>query len=517
MSIDCSGPAWIQLFKGIDRTGLALHLQIRRQLVTAIETGLLDPESRLLSSRRLAAILGVARNTVVAAYQSLIDERILVARERSGIFVAGERSVSPKSPKPRGRDFDWTTRFAVRPSNQRHISKPRDWLNYPYPFLFGQFDPTLFPTNDWRESVRAASSVTEINVWAGDLIDEDDPDLVEQLRLQVLPRRGIFAAADEVMITIGAQQALSLVASLLVGRETPAGVEDPCYPDIRNILGLNTSDLVPLTVDRDGVVPDRVFASRRVVFVTAGHQCPTTAVMPLARRHAVLDAARRHGIAIVEDDYEADLLSEGESDLPSLKSLDEGGLVVYIGSFSKVLAPGLRLGYVVASPAVIAELRVLRRLMLRHPPSNNQRATAMFIALGHYRSHLRQVAGVLSARANLIERLLPQILPRFRWRCDSGATSFWVEGPAGFDARALSIRARGQGVLIEPGDVFFADAEAGRSSFRLGFASIQTARIEAGLARLGSLLPEFGPPEHGPRRSHQVEQRLEAAHGRDAR
>lgn len=512
MAVDRRHPAWRQLFKGLDRTGLALHLQIRRRLVAAIETGLLDPGSRLPSSRQLAATLGVARNTVVAAYQSMIDEQILVARTRSGIFVAGVRSSPPRPRAQQARGFDWTARFAVRPSGQRHISKPRDWLDYPYPFLFGQFDPTLFPTNDWRESVRAASSVTDINGWAGDLIDEDDPDLVEQLRLQVLPRRGIFAAADEVMITIGAQQALSLVANLLVGRGTPAGVEDPCYPDTRNVLSLNTADLAPLAVDRDGVVPDRVFAGRRVVFVTAGHQCPTTAQMPLARRQAVLDVARRHGIAVVEDDYEADLLPEGENDLPSLKSLDEDGRVVYVGSFSKVLAPGLRLGYVVASPAVIAELRVLRRLMLRHPPSNNQRATAMFIALGHYRSHLRRVADVLRARAALIERSLPHVLPEFRWRCDPGATSFWVEGPARFDARAFAARAREAGVLIEPGDVFFADPASGRASFRLGFASIRTGRIEAGLARLGALLPDLGP-----RRSRQVGQRLEAAHGRDAR
>ncbi len=308
----------------------------------------------------------------------------------------------------------------------------------------------------------------------------------------MLPRRGIFAGADEVMITIGSQQALSLLTQLLVGRDTPAGIEDPCYPDTRNMLGLATSDLTALTIDRHGVVPDAAFAGCAIAFLTVGHHCPTTAVMPLERRHALLDAARRHEVLIVEDDYEADLAVEGE--IPSLKSLDLDGRVIYVGSFSKVLAPGLRIGYVVAPCAVITELRVLRRLMLRHPPSNNQRATAMFIALGHYRSHLRRTAAALEERAACIAGLLPRLLPNCRWRRDPGATSFWIEGPPGLDARDLTERARERGVLIEPGDIFFADPQAGRACFRLGFTSIRTDRIEPGLARLSELLRPAATP-----------------------
>lgn len=492
MAVTDQALAWTQLFGDLDRSGLALHFQIRRAIVTAIERGLFTAQARLPSTRQLATLLGVARNTVVNAYQQLIDEGFLVAHERSGIFLAPDLAVSQAPAAPGGRTIDWSERLALRPARLRQITKPRDWLDYPYPFLFGQFDPSLFPANDWRESVRAASGVSEINAWAGDLIDEDDPDLVDQLRLQVLPRRGIFASADEVMVTIGSQQALSLLIQLLVGRNTPAGVEDPCYPDTRNMLTLATDDLATLAIDRQGVVPDATFASRRVAFVTVGHQCPTTAVMPLERRRALLEAARRHDVVLVEDDYEADLALSDE--IPALKSLDADGRVVYVGSFSKVLAPGLRVGYVVAPRAVIAELRVLRRLMLRHPPSNNQRATAMFVALGNYRTHLRRTASVLEERASRIAGLLPRLMPRFSWRRDPGATSFWMKGPAGLDARDLSLRARARGVLIEPGDIFFADPDAGRACFRLGFASIRTDRIEAGLTHLSELIGPAGAP-----------------------
>ena len=478
--------AWLGLFGELDRAGVALPLQIRCAIITAIERRVLTTGARLPSTRQLASLLGVARNTVVAAYQQLIDEGFLVSHERSGIFLAPGATPREKSLPMRMPTLDWSSRLVIRPSQLSQITKPRDWLDYPYPFVFGQFDPSLFPTNDWRESVRAVSSVSEFNCWAGDLIDEDDADLVEQLRLQVLSRRGIFVGADEVMITIGSQQALSLLTQLLVGRDTPVGIEDPCYPDVRNMLSLTTANLTTLTLDRHGVVPDPTFAGQAIAFVTVGHQCPTTAVMPLERRRALLDAARINDVVLVEDDYEADLSIEG--DVPSLKSLDTYGRVIYVGSFSKVLVPGLRIGYVVAPRAVIAEMRVLRRLMLRHPPSNNQRATAMFIALGHYRSHLRRMATVLDERAARIGGLLPRLLPGCRWRRDVGATSFWIEGPPGLDAQYLTKCARERGVLIEPGDIFFSDPQAGRAYFRLGFASIRTERIEEGLIRLAGLI-----------------------------
>ena len=336
--------------------------------------------------------------------------------------------------------------------------------------------------------------MSEINAWAGDLIDEDDPDLVDQLRLQVLPRRGIFASADEVMVTIGSQQALSLLIQLLVGRNTPAGVEDPCYPDTRNMLTLATDDLATLAIDRQGVVPDATFASRRVAFVTVGHQCPTTAVMPLERRRALLEAARRHDVVLVEDDYEADLALADE--IPALKSLDADGRVIYVGSFSKVLAPGLRVGYVVAPRAVIA--RVARAAAAdAAPPALEQSARHRDVrgarALPHASAPDRQRSG--GARRPHRRSAAPPHAP-FSWRRDPGATSFWMKGPAGLDARDLSLRARARGVLIEPGDIFFADPDAGRACFRLGFASIRTDRIEAGLTHLSETGQAGGTSRH---------------------
>lgn len=477
---------WGSMREHLDRAGPYLQLQIRQLIVGAIEDGRLPSGARMPSSREMAAYLKVSRNTVVLAYEQLVEQGFLQSRARSGYFVAERPAgaqIGAAEEHVRSGPDRWADRYAVRPSVFRNIVKPLDWQAYPYPFISGQFDPDLFPTNDWRESARAALSVTEINNWARDMIDEDDPALIDQLRRHVLPARGVRARPDEIMVTIGAQHALYLVARLFVSPETRVGVENPGYPDTRNIVGMLTKDLVPLAVDDEGLVPDEAFAQCDIVFATPGHQCPTTGVQSLERRLALLDKARERDIVLVEDDYDGGLIQTAETP-PPLKSLDRDERVFYVGGLSKTLAPGLRLGYVVAPAPTIRELRALRRLNLRHAPLNNQRVAAAFIGLGHYRAHMARISRVLGERAALLDRLLPGALGDCAVRRSAGGVSYWVVGPQGCDSAALSAEARQAGVLIEPGGVFSMDEATSRHCFRLGFSSIRTDRIEAGVARL---------------------------------
>jgi GntR family transcriptional regulator / MocR family aminotransferase len=475
---------WRALFRDFGTSGRPLQQQIRQTVVAAIETGRLHPGARMPSSRRLADVLDIARNTAVLAYAQLVEERFLVSRERSGYYVAAHgRNGTPAPPPADPVAQAWEARFAHRPADQRNIVKPADWLRYPYPFIYGQFDPTLFPTNDWRECARSALSVSEIHKWARDLVDGDDPELVDQLRLHVLPRRGIWASPDEIIVTIGAQQALFMLADLLVTPARRVGVEDPGYPDARNIFGMRTSRVVPLPVDSGGLVVGDELEGLDLLVVTAGCHCPTGARMAQPRRDALLQAAEEHDVLVVEDDYEGDLASDAGG-VMSLKAADRSGRVVYVGSLSKTLAPGLRLGYVVASAPVIRELRALRRLMLRHPPLNNQRAAALFLSLGHYRAHLRRVGAGLAGRAEVLAGALDRHLPAHRWACRDGRSSAWIEGPEGLEAGRLARAAADRGVLIEPGEIFFAGAERPARFYRLGFGSIPAERIEAGIAAL---------------------------------
>ncbi|MDG0022966.1 PLP-dependent aminotransferase family protein [Trinickia sp. Y13] len=490
---------WAQQFQRSSGSKQSLQDQIRQMLVAAILDGQLASNVALPSSRELAEQLGVARNTVVLAYQMLVEEGYLISRERSGHFVnpemlrslpridtAARAASSAADGEAAGRPV-WRQRIAHPPSAQRNIVKPANWQHYEFPFIYGQFDQSLFPTNDWRECCMKALSIMEIRNWAPDLIERDDESLIQQIRTRVLPRRGVFAAPEEIIITNGCQQALYLVADLLCGKETTVGFENPGYPDARNIFENRNAQLLPLRVDGYGIAPDALAASLArcdYVYVTPSHQCPTTATMPIERRRALLELARQHDFVIVEDDYESENTFSGTPH-PALKSLDTADRVIYVGSLSKTFAPGLRLGYVVGPRELIRELRALRRLMVRHPVGYVQRAFATFLALGHHDALLRRLAHAYRERSQALMAALDAHLPEARYVPITGGASSWVEGPQWLDAERLAADAQAVGVLIEPGNVFFmSDDQDARRYFRMGFSAIALDRIEPGVRAL---------------------------------
>ena len=276
-------------------------------------------------------------------------------------------------------------------------AKHENWIKSSYPFVYGQFDPALFPTAEWRECNRMALAVLEIRNWAADMVDRDDPLLIEQIQARLLPRRGIFANPDEIIVTLGAQNALYMLATLLMGKGTKVAMEDPGYPDARSIFRLAGADIHPTPVDSDGHRDRSRFPTMRgFVFVTPSHHCPTMVPLSAERRADLLARASRHDQIIIEDGYDSQLLDEAPQQ--ALKSLDRSGRVIYVGSMSKTLAPGLRMGYIVAPGRLVAELRALRRFMLRHPPANNQRAVALFLSLGHHEALVRRLSAAFDER-----------------------------------------------------------------------------------------------------------------------
>lgn len=487
---------WERLFEKASAPNLSLQGRVRQMLVSAILSGHLPPGMPVPSSRYLADQLRIARNTVVFAYQQLVCEGYLVSRERSGHFVsdtvmAGHSGpaadATPAQPAHAG-GVRWDERLRFRPTRQRNISKPRDWQKQPYPFVYGQFDQDLFPTAEWRECCIKALSVLDIRSWAPDLITHDDPALIEQIRTQVLPRRGVWADAEEIVITVGAQHALYLLADLLVNEDTVVGMEDPGYPDARNIFASHTRHLLPLPVDEQGLRTGTQLLGCDYLFVTPGHQCPTTVTLSMERRAALLALARQADSLIIEDDFESES-RWGEGAIPALKSLDRDGRVIYVGSLAKSFAPGLRIGYIVAPPELAAELRALRRLMLRHPSAYIQRAFSLFISLGHHHSLLRRQSQAYQKRGAELAQALARHLPDFTAIPITGSSFCWLQGPPWLNAVALSEAALAEGVVVEPGDVFFMDgANAPRNFLRVGFTSIRPEHIEPGIARLAKVV-----------------------------
>jgi GntR family transcriptional regulator/MocR family aminotransferase len=473
---------------------VGLQIQLRRHLVDAILDGRLRSDNPLPSCRRLAHALGVSRNTVVLAYQALADEGFLISRERVGYFVNAEMqggaALAVRAPEFAAENWnapDWRRRLQVHPSEQSRIKKPQNWRRYPYPFIYGQADPELFPVAAWRMCSRQALGVQAIHRWTEDSFDEDDPLLVEEVRTRVLPRRGIRAAPQEILITMGAQNALYLIAGLLAGPKTTVGVEDPGYVDARNIFALTGARIKPMPVDGNGMLVDRAVERCDCVYVTPSHQSPTTATMPMERRVALLERAGRRGICVIEDDYEAEANFVG-SPTSALKSMDRDQSVIYVGSFSKSLAPGLRIGYLVAAAGLIQEARLLRRLILRHPPSNNQRTVALFVSGGYYDSLIHRLQRVYSSRWEAMGEALSRHLPDSTTTPSFGGTSYWLHGPEGLDAEALARAALDEGVVIEPGTVHFCGPNPPRNTFRLGFSSIPAEKIGPGIEKLARVI-----------------------------
>jgi GntR family transcriptional regulator/MocR family aminotransferase len=488
---------WLVHIKRSDH--FSLQTQIREALVAAILDRQLDREEPIPSTRKMAKSLGVSRNTVVLAYQGLLDDGYLVARERSGYYVSDKalegvpapRKAKPAAAAPQLPGLDWARRLKTHVAAKPVPDKPSDWQSYPYPFLYGQVDHTLFPLAEWRDCARQALSKKWIGAWTNDTWALDDPLLVEQIRRRILPRRGIMANDSEILITLGAQQGLHLLAELLVDAGTRVAIEEPGYPDARNIFGQNTDHLVLVKVDEKGLPPDPALDSADIIYVTPSHQFPTTVTMPLERRLELLRQASRANAVIIEDDYEFETNYVNEP-CPALKSLDDEGRVIYVGSFSKTLFPGLRLGFMVGPEALIAEARALRRLMVRHAPNNNQRMAALFLSLGHHDMLIRRLHRAYRERWEIMGRALETHLPNSSRIPSFGGTSFWVRGPAGLDSGALARAARDKGILIEPGQIYFGGTERPSHYFRLAFSSINESKIEAGIKLLAETIRAGG-------------------------
>ena len=326
---------------------------VYRALLDAVRSGRLEPGERLPPTRALASDLGVSRTTVATAYDRLVAEGFLTARVGAGTFVAD--AARPVRAPRRGTDL---------------VPRP-GWDHAPHPtsgstpkpahdFRVGIPDARLFPFDTWRRLVTA-----ELRVGAHDLGVYADPagylPLREAIARQLALSRGVTATPDEVLVTYGTQQALDLVTRVLVAPGDVVAVEEPGYPLARDVFASYGARVVPVRVDDEGLVVDELPAAARLVFTTPSHQFPTGPPLSLERRRALLDFAGRHRCAVIEDDYDSEFRFT-ERPLETLHSMDDAGRVLYLGTFSKSLVPGLRFGYLVAPEPLQDALRAALQL-----------------------------------------------------------------------------------------------------------------------------------------------------------
>lgn len=459
-----------------------LYRQIRKAIEERIARNAFSFDQPLPSSRHLALELGVSRNTVNLAYQELMAEGFIVSQSRRGLFVNDELRPDRLEPSRHSAgpgSARWSAHRCTADVGLPKVEKVPDWHRYRHVFIAGQVDTRTFPCRGWLRMLREALDEPHRYFSLRDALEEDDPLLVEMLCREILPPRGIDADPEEVLVTLGSQEGLALLSGALLGPGSVVAVEDPGYLDARHIFQRAGANLKPLQVDGSGVIPPPGLADADLLHLTPSHHHPTNATLSIGRRRQLLAQAELGDTVIVEDDYDSELRYQGAPS-PALKGLDERGHVVYLGTFSKFLAPGLRLGYVVADRELICHLRDERRYSIRHPPGHIQRAMALLISSGLYHRAVRQHRSSLKrkweAMCEAVGRELDWGVP-----LPPGGVSIWVEGPPELDATTLARQLLRDSVIIERGDIYFSSPPQHRNCFRLGFAAARLEAISSGI------------------------------------
>lgn len=459
-----------------------ISMQVYRQIRDAVLAGRLRPGDALPSSRELARRLGVSRTTVVVAYEQLHAEGFLSSRPGAATYVnevmrqraAGDETESPLRPR----------------SLWHHIPEMPDMsaLTPQFDFRPGIPDTSSFPLASWRtcwarQFTRRALG-TGAHIGAAGL-----PALRAAIARHVSLSRGVRGTPEDVFVTNGSQQAIELIARVLLEPGDTVAVEDPGYPLPRKAFRALGCRIAGVPVDAEGLVVDAIPAGTRLVYVTPSHQYPLGVSLSMTRRQALLEWAARAGAAIIEDDYDSEFRFGGRP-MESLHGLDESGRVLYVGSFSKVMLPTLRLGFAVIPPPLHAAFCKARQFADWHTAVPVQAAMAQFIEAGQLARHIRRMRRIYAERHERILRILARdfsrILSPVQSHCGLHLTALLGRGDTLAD-RSIAERARTRGIGVVPLSIHYV-AGPRQPGLMLGYGAIPSARIDEGMQILRQLV-----------------------------
>lgn len=462
--------------------------QLYQQLREAIATGRLSAGAQLPPSRLLAEQLGISRKTVSDTYATLTYEGLLIGKIGRGTFV---NAWAPQPDRVQtATDLACAAnlgKWAALPSPMGHPAR-EEILRYE--FIGGATTRHQFPQDEWRRCTQDA--LRRIAQNSGFYSQpEGVPALRDAIAGHIAFSRGVKCSARDIVVTNGAQQALDLLARVVLEPGSLVAMEDPGYSPARQLFVAMGARVASVAVDEQGLQVDQIPDGTRLIYVTPSHQFPLGMPMSQARREALLDRAIALGAIIIEDDYDSEFRYEGRP-TDSLQSMDTRGLVTYVGTFSKTLSPELRLGYAVLPPAIYGAVLKAKQLTDQHSATLPQWALAKFISEGYLLKHIRRCHGVYAGRR---ERILQRL---------AGDLSPWFEAVptvAGFHLAALCKvpvnipllmeRARQVEVGLYPLDVFFHDKPV-RSGLILGFGAIETLDIDPALDKVRDILLQIG-------------------------
>lgn len=467
----------------------------------AIREGRLQTGSRLPASRELASQYEMARGTVSRVYEMLIADGFLESRPGRGTFVLEHESESRRNPgrAHRPRLSRWATRIPASPAHSGSpAAAPR------FDMRAGAPDPEIFPHRQWQTAMMRAAREDRTAGRrfrsAADRAPSGVMELREAIAAHLNRRRGLHIAAESVEIVSGSQQALGLLTHLLIDPGQPAVLENPGYFGIQNALAAVGGRAIYAPVDGEGLQISDWRA--RLLFVTPSHQFPTGAVLAWHRRRALLDWARKRDAMIIEDDYDSEFKREGLPVEP-LCAMDSGdGRVIYTGTFSKTIHPGLRLGYVVLPEGLRDIFRRARRLFEAGSASRLEQLTlAAFMQSGDYERHLRRSIRIYRERHRAMLAAFARYLDgAFDWHASNAGLHVFGrwrrKGAAAQSFARFSERCREAGILFSPGAIFYA-AEAGRRPpcALFGFSQLNPDRATSAIKTMGRIYRSLGDPD----------------------
>lgn len=473
-----------------------LYTQIAAEVRRLIRQGVLKIGDRLPPNRVLAVSLGVNRSTVATAYDELLADGLIASRVGSGTYIAAApvvqtsataaEPVAPLSPPP----LNWE---ALLPELRgEEWLAARDAARSKGNLLFTHALPAaeLFPIEAFRRSVervlrREGRNLLQLGASSG-------YEPLQQYLLQQTALAGIRAEAGEILLTSGCQQALDLLRQTLLQPGDEVVIENPTYPGALGLFSRSQYQCISVPVGAQGLDLDAledVLRRRRpkLIYVVPTFQNPTGATMDLAARRRLIEMAALYRVPVIEDEIYRDLRYEGAA-LPSLKSLDRYGVVIYLNSFSKVGFPGLRVGWVVAPRMLIAHLHALRQLSDFHGSLLAQAALADFARRGQFQKHLQRCRRHYVQRRDAMLAALQEYFPSGTvWSQPEGGMALWLRLPEGVNANELLVQAQQQGIYFTPGPHFYA-SRAQADTLRLSFTMTTTAQIDAGMKTLGKLV-----------------------------
>jgi GntR family transcriptional regulator / MocR family aminotransferase len=473
-----------------------LYLQLESEIIQLICHGILEPGEALPSSRELAERLQVNRKTVVATYEELSAQGWVETRERSGVYVSSNlpgsstRSINQSSRKMIRSGKPGYPLIIGRASNGAGRINPNVEDDTPgvqaplYKIDDGFPDPRIAPIEQLVREYRRFGKSRLANRFLKYGPERGSYRLRVELANFLNRTRGMQVTEKEILITKGTQMAIYLTAQLLFRSGDTVFVPEPGYFDANQTFRLAGANLVFIPVDKDGMDVDRIehLCKRKVpkmIYIIPHHHRPTTVTLSAERRMRLMDLARKYGFALLEDDYDFDYHFTSNPLLP-LASLDAGGHIIYVGSFCKIIAPGIRIGFMVAPEVVITEAAALRKLIDRQGEQLLEEATAELLSAGHISRHIKKSHKIYLGRLENTCRLLRTHLNEFlTFERPNGGLAIWANYRKNISAKAVALNAEKLGLRISDGSNYFFQPNISlpHDFIRIGYCSLNETEM----------------------------------------